>query len=105
MVGGLPRAFRFSEISLKSLRCAQCFRIVFVGCRRSSCHTCRFGRFTFFLEYASCFFVVVFLFVLHGAKHFCEKFGDSWPEAGREQFNKMCIEKLPFHDVFAVECR
>ena len=44
--------------------------------------------------------VVVFPFVLHGAKHFCEKFGDSWPEAGREQFDKLCIGKLHFHHRF-----
>ena len=51
------------------------------------------------------YFFIVFLFVLHGAKHFCEKFGDSWPEAGREQFDKMCCQKLPCHDGFAVKCR
>ena len=35
-----------------------------------------------------CIFLL-FVIRLHGAKHFCEKFGDSWPEAGREQFNQM----------------
>ena len=50
-------------------------------------------------------FLFYFVFVLHGAKHFCEKFGDSWPEAGREQFDKMCGQQLPFHDGFAVKSR
>ena len=45
--------------------------------------------------------LLYFLFVLHGAKHFCEKFGDSWPEAGREQFDKMRGGKLHFQHVFA----
>ena len=51
------------------------------------------------------YFLLYFLCILHGAKHFCEKFGDSWPEAGREQFDKMCGQKLHFQDGFAVKCR
>ena len=94
----------FIEISLKSLRCAQCFSIGFVGCRRSSCHTCRFVRFTFCLDYVSWLFFVVLLFILHGATHFCEKFGGSWPEAGREHFDNMYGGKLDFKHVYARKC-
>ena len=63
------------------LFCTSCAarRVIRVGLLGSYCVS--------YLVYGNAF--VVFPFVLHGAKHFWEKFGDSWPEAGPEQLDKM----------------
>ena len=43
-------------------------------------------------------------FELHGAKHFCEKFGHSCPKGGPELFDKMYIGMMHFQHQLAMKC-